>query len=641
MVRKIKELSEKDKVRKKISVWLGSSTNHIHTVKELIGNSADEIVAGKGDHISIRMIDDKTIEFQDNCQGLPIEGETDKGTPNYVALFETLFAGTKYDQTSATVGTNGVFLAVLTFSSKKVKYEVARPNGKVYGVEYFKGDRVTDFGVIGESDSTYTRITFELDDEVYDSTTFNYEDICDIARGQASLFTGSIDVSHEPSGQSEHFEFPNGVSDLLAWYNRDQKVLHNIENFKLETTSYVEKHKRDDVIGIDMAFQYSKEDETVQKEFLNGSDLVYHGTIQDGLIQGLRYAINSYIKKNGMYKKNEKQVSSDDVMTGFSYIVDFKSHLCEFENQTKLATKVPHYKTIISQMIQDKFEIFSIENPIDMEKIAKQVLINKRARENAEKTRTQLKNKLSQKITTTNRVDNFYDCRTKKVEDRVLFLTEGLSALGSVVVGRDSETQACLPLRGKILNCLKADLKQIANNDIIVDVFRVLGCGIEIRDKKFKDLGEFNMDNLRYNKIVISTDTDVDGLQIRCLILAMFYRLAPSLLKAGKVYLSEAPLYEIIDKSDNTYYAYTDEGRDKIVAELGDKMRRQHYCKGLGEINADTLSETMLKEHNFQLITFEDVEADKDVFEMWMGDDVQGRKDYIVNNFDAVEGVID
>ena len=641
MARKVVELSEKDKVRKKIAVWLGSSTNHIHTIKELTGNSADEIGDGNGDHIDIKLHENKrTVEFTDNCQGLPVEDMTDKGNPNYVALFETLFAGTKYDQTSATVGTNGVFLAVLTFSSERVEYEIGRPDGNVYRIAYENGDRVSDLEIVGKTDTTYTKIIFTLDEDVYDSTQFNIDDIRRIAQGQASVMSGSIDVTDMESGDSTHYEYPNGVADLLALHNKIIKSVHDIEVIEQELEHTFTKSRQDmeditltDNIKIKMAFQYCKEDNVAQTEYLNGSELVYHGTIQDGIVQGLRYAINKEIQRRGLYKKNEKQVTGEDVMTGFSYVVDFKSHLCEFENQTKMATRVDHYKGVMAEAIKSYFEIFSMENPADMENIVNTVLTNKRIRESAEKTRASLKSKLSKKVTSTDRIENFYDARSKNVHERVLFITEGLSALGSVVVARDSQTQACIPLRGKILNCLKADVKQIASNDIIMDLYRILGCGIELSDKSLKGLGDFNMDDLKYDKIVISTDTDVDGLQIRCLMLGMFYKLSPSLLRAGKVYFSEAPLYEIVDKNDQTYYAYTDDHKNEIIEELGASYRRSHYCKGLGEIDAPVMAETILNPDNFHQLIFDDELDNAQAFLRWLGNSIDERKDYIVKHF--------
>lgn len=643
MSENIKQLSEKEKVRRKISVWLGAS-NHIavlHTVKEIIGNSADEINKGKGNKIKVTKHNEKTLTIEDNCQGLPIEGKNNNGVDNYKLLFETLFAGTKYENgienNDYTVGTNGVFNTVLTFSSQDVTFEVARPNKRVYSISYHKGDNVKPLKIIGSSNETYTKITYTLDDDIYEENYFRFDELCEIASQQASLINGTIEVVDEETDERVEYNH-EGIKDFLDSETSQLDAIHDTILFS-SNISYESKQdgkSLTDDIKASIAIKYTKQDENnTQIEFLNGSNLIHHGTIYDGFVSGLRNIINKYLRDNGLYKKDEKQITKEDVVVGLNYVIDFKSYFPVFASQTKFASYVKYYEPVMKDMLDSFFESYVIENKLDMDLIAKQVLVNKQSREKAEKTRLDVKKKLSGTVNNlTARVDGFVNCKSKDNSKTEIYLVEGKSALGSTQQGRDAEFQAIYALRGKILNCLKADYDKIFKNDIIVDLIKLLGCGIEVKSKHSKDLHTFNINNLRWNKIIITTDADVDGFHIRTLLLTMIYRLMPTLIEEGYVYIAESPLFEITDKKDKSYFAYTNTEKDKIVAKLGNKLQSIQRSKGLGENTAEMMWETTMNPKTRKLIQVmpEDAEKTLKSFEMFLGDDLTGRKKHIEEN---------
>ncbi len=287
----------------------------------------------------------------------------------------------------------------------------------------------------------------------------------------------------------------------------------------------------------------------------------------------------------------------------------------------------------MTEFLRSNLEVYFIENPFDAEKIAEQVLVNKRAREKAETARLNIKKNLSGSIDIANRVQKFVDCRTKDVSKREIYIVEGDSALGSVKQGRDSEYQGIMPVRGKILNCLKADYARIFKSEVIIDLMKVLGCGVEVKDKHVKDLAAFDLSNLRWNKVVICTDGDVDGFQIRTLILTMLYRLTPTLIKEGYVYIAETPLFEI-NCGEKTWFAYSDKEKNDIVKTLEGKKFKVDRSKGLGENEPEMMWLTTMNPETRRLIKVQpaDVERTAAVFDLLLGDNLQGRKDHIAEN---------
>lgn len=643
MTETIRQLSEKEKVRNKISVWLGAS-NHIavmHTVRELIGNSADEINKGNGDTIKVTLHGEKTITIEDNCKGLPFEGVNDNGTENYKLLTQQLFAGTKYDNgienDNYTVGTNGVFLTVLTFSSEEVEYTIGRPDGKSYHVAFKKGNEVSSFKSIGKTDSTFTRIKYTLDDDIYEENYFGVDELKDIASEQASLIDGKIIFINEMTGEEIEYKYENGISEYLEDKISGFKKTSDTIVFDKDVTETAKQEGKDvsDNMKVSIALSYTQEDEdTTQIEFLNGSNLIHHGTIYEGLTTGLRTVINRYLRENSMYKKNEKQVSRDDILVGLNYVVDFKSYFPIYANQTKFASYVKYYEPTMRAVIEEFFESFAIENKFEMDRIANQILVNKRSREQAEKTRLDVRKKLQSDTSNniSNRIDGFVNCKSKDNEKTELYIVEGKSALGATKQGRDANIQAILALRGKILNCLKADYNRIFKDETIVNLIKLLGCGVEIKSKHNKELSTFDIDKLRWSKVIITTDADVDGNHIRTLILTAIHVLMPELIEQGKVFIAESPLYEI-ENNDNVQFAYSDEEKDKIVSKLKGRVNIQR-SKGLGENTAEMMWDTTMNPETRKLIKIcpEDAEAMKNSFDLFLGDNLAGRKEFIEDN---------
>ena len=377
------------------------------------------------------------------------------------------------------------------------------------------------------------------------------------------------------------------------------------------------------------AFAFSNK-VSFQEYYHNSSYLEHEGSPQKAVRQAFRSFIDNYIKTSGKYKAGEKSIKDDDVLDSLVLVSSTFSTYTSYANQTK---KAINNKSIYDNMVdflKHSLEVYFIENPDDANKIADQILINKRSRESAERIRQNTKNNLTKQIDLANMVEKFVDCRTKDLSRREIFIVEGDSALGSCKTARDAEFQAIIPVRGKILNCLKADYAKIFKNDIITDLIKVLGCGVEVTTKANKELSTFNIDNLRWNKIIICTDADVDGFQIRTLILTMLYRLTPTLIEQGYVYIAESPLFEITTK-DKTYFAYNEKEKGEILGMIGDQKYKIDRSKGLGENDPEMMSLTTMNPETRRLIkvTPVDMEATANMFDLLLGDNLQGRKDYI------------
>ena len=637
MSEQIRVLTEREKVREKISVWLESSKNHIHVIKELMGNSNDLIISGIGSKINFELKEDnKTFIFEDNCTGIPVEGKASNGMDNYIAIFETLFAGSKYDQVAATVGTNGVFLCVLTMSSKYVKYTIGRPNGKVYQIEYVEGIRQYDLKEIGSTNKTFTRIECMLDDKVYDNPIFNYEDIKEIAKYQAAISIATISTKYQNEENIYHYN--NGIEGYLQDIIEDKPIV-DIIRIKKDLKHYVDKKERDDEINIDFAFTFSNTNNKITHiELLNGSLLDLHGTPFDGITVGLKNAINRKIRELNLYNKNEKQIINEDILISLNHALDLKSLLTEYTNQSKRSSLSEHYKIVLQKEIEEFMNIYFIENEIEAKKICNQILINKRAREKSSKMMENVKKKLSEEITVFNKIPNLIECKSKNKEENILCICEGKSALGSLISAR-GDNHALLPLRGKVRNCKKSTLEQILNDQIICDIIRAMGCGISIKSKANKEFLSFDKSKMRYGKIYIIVDADVDGMgSILPLLLTMFDTLTPELIEAGYIYLCETPKYEVLCE-DKYYYATNNDELEEIEKNLEGKKYKVFYIKGLAELNADTMA--MCLEPGYKNVTqirVDDILEARKSLELHMGSNVKDRKDYIMNNFDKVGG---
>ena len=389
---------------------------------------------------------------------------------------------------------------------------------------------------------------------------------------------------------------------------------------------------RDDY-NVKMSFAFCFSNKTNLLEYYHNSSFLEHGGSPDKAVSNaFLYAVDKYLKQNSKYNKNESKINFNDVKDCLILVSNSHSTVTSYANQTKKAINNAFIAEAMTEFLRHELEVYFIENKVEADKIAAQVLINKRSREHAEKARVNIAKKLSGNMDVTNRVQKFVDCRTKDLSRRELYIVEGDSALGSCKLGRDSEFQAIMPVRGKILNCLKADLDKIFKNDIIVDLLKVMGCGVEISSKNSKNVSEFDINNLRWNKIIICTDADVDGFQIRTLILAMLKRLTPTLITEGKVYIAESPLFEITAKS-GTYFAYSEKEKNEIIKKAGEKASIQR-SKGLGENEPEMMWQTTMNPETRRLIKVldDDKNLTEEVFDMLLGDDLQGRKNYITTN---------
>lgn len=653
MTEQIKVLDEKDKVRKRINIWYGDNSYNaiIHTVKETVGNSIDEINKGKGNTIKITLHEDKkTLTIKDDCLGLPVEGvDKETGTENYKLLTEHLFAGTKYSNgidgnSDYTVGVNGVHLTVLTRASENIYFEIARPNGNIYAFSYYKGDLKEPIHIIGKTDKTYTKIKYKLDDEVFTTTTFKIEDILTIAEEQASLIDGVIYASDESTKQDYEYKFANGILDLLLNRISSKKLISdNIIEISKNVSYTLEKKNLTDDMKIKICIAYSEEDEdNTQIEFLNGSNLIHHGTIQDGLLQGIKNSFNKFAKQEGLYTKNEKQISKDNILIGLNYIIDYKSFFPIYANQTKFASYVDYYKSTMQQIIEDFFEIYSVENREDMMKLTKQVLINKRAMEKAESSRKEAKKKLEQEIgNSITRPSKFVPCRSKNPNEVEFIVIEGDSSLNSIKLSRDSNIHCILPLKGKPISALKNSLDDLLKNQEVLSIYQVLGCGITYKGKSVKNMPVFDIKKLKVNKLLIATDFDTDGFHIQTLLLGLLYTLSPELIRQGHVYILYTPLYVIRTnktveyKGENTkeLLAYSETERNSIVKILNDSkvQFKETRFKGLGGLPVNIMAKALSKEHRImKQITMKDISEAKRWLELFLSDEKQGeRKQYI------------
>ena len=640
MTEKIRELSDKEQARMRVAVFFGSSKNFFHTFIELLGNALDEAAKGYGDKIEVSLSQDgKRVKIKDYANGLPVEVTSENGKEGYVSLLETLFAGGKFDQgTEYQLGLNGVGLTTTILTSEYAKVTVGRPNGKIYQVEYRNGDRQYDLKVIGDTDYTFTEIEWTSDKKVFSDNVFSWEDICSTVNSQAAISNVSIICTNEDTNETINYKYNEGIKEYL------EKLIPNGSNTHIERftkSQEIEFFKGEetklDKIYLDFAFGMTNKGEPVQMDFLNSSNLTYFGTIQEGVMNSFRTMVHSYLRSNNLYTKNEKQITNDDVLASLNYVANLKSLYPEYENQIKKKTLVPHYKEAVSEMIKSYLEIYFIENKIEADKISKQILINKRAREKSLKTMENVKKKLTEEISIFNKIEGFIDCEITKGGE--LFICEGKSALGSVINARDEVFQAGFPIRGKILNCLKADLDKIFANREVMDLVRLFGCGIELKTKHNKELPKFDLDKLRWEKIILTCDADADGEQIVVLLLTFIYVLIPTLLKEGYVYIAQTPLYELHFDDDTVQYIMSESEMNIELPKLKDRKYTISRSKGLGELEPKVMRETAMnpETRNLLKVKVEDVESMMKAFETWMSDSgLSERKEYIENNLHKV-----
>ncbi|MDD6278716.1 MAG: toprim domain-containing protein [Oscillospiraceae bacterium] len=627
-----------DKVRKRPAVIFGSDglDGCEHSIFEVISNSIDEARSGFGSKIIITHFRNHDIEVEDFGRGCPVDYNSVEKRYNWELVYCELYAGGKYDSDAESyeysLGLNGLGLCATQFSSEFMDVEVVR-DGFRYELHFEKGENVG--GLRKEPckrRQTGTKTRWRPDLDVFTDINVSDDYFCDILKRQAVVNPNILFVfrSENESGSFDEKEFiyENGITDYVSEIVGD-KALTSVQHWQSDRKGRDREDKPEYKVKLDVALTFSNQVKKVEY-YHNSSFLEHGGSPERAVRQAFVSQLDSYLKANNGYNKNESKITFSDVEECLVLVSSSFSTQTSYENQTKKAITNKFVYEAMTDFLKHNLEVYFIENPDEAERIAKQVLINKRSRENAEKIRQNTRKKLSGTIDLANMVEKFVDCRTKDTSRREIYIVEGDSALGSVKLARDAEFQAVIPVRGKILNCLKAEYTKIFKSEIITDLIKVLGCGVEVTSKANKELSTFNIDNFRWNKIIICTDADVDGFQIRTLILTMLYRLTPTLIEQGYVYIAESPLFEINTK-EKTYFAYTEQEKQRILAEIGDKKHTIQRSKGLGENEPDMMSLTTMNPDTRRLIkvTSNDIRESAEVFEMLLGDDLQGRKDYI------------
>lgn len=641
----ISSLKGADRVRKRPGVIFGSDglEGCEHSVFEILSNSIDEAREGYGHKITVTRYADGSIEVEDMGRGIPIEWNPNEERYNWELVFCELYAGGKYKNNQGqnyefSLGLNGLGTCATQYSSEYMDVTVWR-DGFEYKLHFEKGENKTGTpeGFIKtpcSSKKTGTRTHWRPDLEVFTDINIPLDYYTDVLKRQAVVNAGLIFVLRDQSGskfETTEFCYQNGIVDYVSELAGEQ-ALTSVQFYQAERQGRDRADKEEYRVKLSCAFCFSRAGARTEY-YHNSSWLEYGGAPDKAVRSAFVSAIDAYLKQNNKYQKNESRVTFQDIADALILVTNCFSTQTSYENQTKKAITNRFVQEATTEFLKENLEIYFIENKDEADKIAEQVLINKRSREQAERARLNIKKKLSGSLDVANRVQKFVDCRTKDTSRRELYIVEGDSALGSCKQGRDSEFQAIMPVRGKILNCLKADFDKIFKNDIITDLIRVLGCGVEVRTKANKDLSAFDLTGLRWNKVIICTDADVDGFQIRTLILTMIYRLMPTLIEQGFVYIAESPLYEITCK-DKTYFAFDDAEKAVILKKLAGKKVNIQRSKGLGENEADMMWETTMNPASRRLIriTPEDAQATADMFELLLGDNLSGRKEYIAEN---------
>lgn len=638
----IKSLRGADRVRKRPAVIFGSDglEGCEHSIFEIMSNSIDEAREGRGNRIVVTRYLDGSYEVQDFGSGIPVDYNKNEQRENWELLFCEMYAGSKYDNAGGagsyefSLGLNGLGLCATQYASEYMDAEIHR-DGYCYTLHFEKGENIG--GLHKEpyhKRDTGSRIRWKPDIQVFTDINIPRDWFVSTMKRQAIVNDGVHFVLKEETAggkfNTTEFCYQNGIQDYVAELAGDT-AFTTPQYWECERVGRDRADLNDYKLKIKAAVCFSLK--TQLKEYYHNSSFLEHGGSPEKAFRSAFVSqINAYLKGNNKYAKSDNQINIQDVEDCVIFVVSSFSTNTSYENQTKKAITNKFIQEAMTDFFRKSLEVYFIENKMEAEKIANQVLVNMRARVKAENTRKTLKTTLQSKMDMTNRIQKFVDCRSKDVSEREVFIVEGDSALGACKQARDARFQAVIPVRGKILNCLKSEYDKIFKNDIITDLIKVLGCGVEVRSKAAKDLSAFDMDNLRWNKVLICTDADVDGFQIRTLILTMIYRLMPKLIQAGKVYIAESPLYEVTCKGQ-TYFAYNEVEMDQIKAEIGDAPYTVQRSKGLGENEAEMMALTTMNPATRRIIqvTPSDAEETSKFFDLLLGDNLEGRKEYIAD----------
>ena len=638
----ISSLKGADRVRLRPAVIFGSDglEGCQHSFFEILANAIDESREGHGVKIIVTRFADGTLEVEDFGRGVPVDRNEKENCFNWELVYCELYAGGKYNNDEGeayeySLGLNGLGACATQYSSEFMDVVVYR-DGKRYSLHFECGENVgglADEPWGGRRTGTVTR--WRPDRQVFTDTAIPAEYLHDTLRRQAVVNSGVLFILKDEVAKGKfeesQFIYENGITDYLSEITGDAAVTSTV-HVTGERKGCDREDKPDYKVKLDIAFTFSQ---TVQmlEYYHNSSFLEYGGSPDKAVKSAFVSAIDGHLKSAGKYNKGESKITFGDIADCLALISSSHSTQTSYENQTKKSINNKFIAEAMTAFLKERLEIYFLENPTDLAKIMDLVLINKRSREQADRARIDIKKTLSGGTDMANRVQKFVDCRTKDLARRELYIVEGDSALGSCKLGRDAEFQAIIPVRGKILNCLKSDYSRIFKNDIITDLLKVLGCGVEVKSSASKKLDTFDLTALRWSKVIICTDADVDGFQIRTLILTMLYRLTPTLLREGKVYIAESPLYEIT-VGDKSIFAYSDRERDEAVKKLSGKKYKISRSKGLGENKPDMMWETTMCPATRRLVRVapEDGAKTADMFDLLLGDNLQGRKDFIAQH---------
>ena len=634
---------------------IGLESNN-HTFLEILGNSIDEAHAGHGSEIIITKNEDGSVTVRDYGRGVPM-GKNKKGEYAYNQVFNTLWAGGKYNNNDEgggdyeySLGTNGVGATGTNYTSDFFIATSYSENGKISTIEYHKGVE-SKFGLIVTSNPNIgladrgTEIKWLPSTEVFRGkgeidTQFiitTLEDQAIVNGGLKFTFINHKDCEEDlKTGEmipvEMEFYYEKGIVDYIKSMSSEEHTLTDVVSLSTELRGKDNESDKDYRIKADVFFSFNRET-SFNRYYHNSSWLENGGTPEDFIKNSFTFVIDKFLKDRNLYDKKEKKISFEDISDSLIVLTSTYSTISLFTDQTKKKIGSDFMKQAITKWMREQLEVYLVENMEEAKLILAQVLVNKRSREKAEKTRLDFKKKLGGTVNNlTNRVDGFVNCKSKDNTKTELFLVEGKSALGSTQQGRDEQIQAIYALRGKILNCLKADYDKIFKNEIIVDIIKLIGCGIEVKSKHSKDLNTFDIKNIKWSKIIITTDADVDGFHIRTLILTLIYRLMPSLIEQGYVFIGESPLYEI-EQNDVSVFAYSDKEKDEIVSKMKGNFTVQR-SKGLGENTPEMMWETTMNPETRKLIKVipSEAKATAEMFDMFLGDDLEGRKKYIEEN---------
>ena len=637
----ITSLKGADRVRKRPGVIFGSDgvDGCAHSIFEIVSNSIDEARQGYGDKILVTRYADGSVQVEDFGRGMPVDYNKNEERYNWELLFCEMYAGGKYepggDNYEYSLGLNGLGLCATQYSSRWMTADIYR-DGFHYHLDFEKGENVG--GLKKEPFSgkrTGSCIRWMPDTEVFTDIAVPTGYYLDTLKRQAVVNAGVTfvftDETAEPGQQVTQFFYERGIEDYVEEL-AGLDAMTPVRFCRSEAQGRDREDRPEYRVKMNAAFCFSNKTQLL--EYYHNSSWLEHGGSPDKAVRTAFVGqIDAYLKAKNMYKKGESKITFSDVQDCLIFVSSSFSTQTSYENQTKKAITNKFIQQAMTEFLKHNLEVYFIEKPEEAQKLCQQVLINKQSREHAEKTRQSIKKTMSSQMDITNRVQKFVDCRSRDLSKRELYIVEGDSALGAVKTSRDSEYQAIMPVRGKILNCLKADYDRIFKSDIITDLIKVLGCGVELSGKAKKDLSSFDLANLRWNKVVICTDADVDGYQIRTLILTMIYRLVPTLINEGYVYIAESPLYEIQSKQ-KTYFAYTEQEKAEFLKEIGDNKFTIQRSKGLGENDPEMMWLTTMNPESRRLIqvTPDDAERTAEMFDLLLGDNLAGRKEHIAEH---------